>query len=381
MPNLPLTLLSKGITKASKAVEFVEWFREQGLVSDGFLVFKLKPGPPLLLVDVCKSNSPIDSFLDTYVYLYFNQAFQDPLAQLDMNFDITMNGIPQELAKFDSLIKRHTSTIFKFKGQLVSFFPKTGIFQPIVPGNRIWNQMMVKPYFTKEIDLPWKEAMDSSTSLGEQLWSSSLTKYLLHSRNMPHSIVFFFVMLGRLLHSPHQYDKWTEILSVSCPIGESMLILLIRLLFDSRDIFQYSALKNQERLDPRPVQLSLCYVESRGQKAKQIILPKVPKNTHYILYGDLKNIVQDDVKTLTIHDGFSSANSSVFLYLSLRSELPCIIQLASQVYWFTVKTLGAAPDCFSAKKNKDNLSIWMEMWNIPCPICKSRSLCSHIFNS
>lgn len=379
MPNLPLTLLSKGITKASKAVEFVEWFREQGFVSDGHLVFKLNPGPPLLLVELSKTNSPIDSFLDTYVYLYFNQAFQDPLAQLDMNFDITMNGIPQELAKLDALVKRHTSTIFKFKSELISFFPKTGTFQPIIPGNRIWNQMMIRPYFIREIDLPWREGLDSSASLGEQLWSSPLTKYLLHARNMPHSIVFFFVMLGRLLHLPHQYDKWTEILSVSCPIGESVLILLIRLLFESRDIFQYSALKCQERIDPRPIQLSLCYVESRGTKAKQVVLPKVPKNTHYVIYGDLKNIIQDDVRTLTIHDAFSTANSS--FYLTLRSELPCLIQLASRVYWFTLKTLGSHPNCFSSNKNWDNLFIWMEMWNIPCPICKSRSLCPHIFNS
>lgn len=375
----PLTLISKGISLESFAKQIAEWFEEQQLASDGHLVWQVvsQPNAPLLLSNA--NLSPIDRLLETQVYQFFQNNCIDPVFQLDTNFYPTMADLPQQLTARHRFIQRYTSSIFKFKHQFVSLNAKQHNFAPIQAGTRLWNRLCSSPYHIRELDLPWTDVQPNANAL-KMVWDCPLTAYLLGSKNMPHSIVLFYAMLGRMLHQPRQFDQWTETVGILCSQGESVLVWLIKLLFNSIDIRLITpfGLREADVVDNRPAQLTLCYVEPQGGRKRTIILPEIPKKTHYLLYGDLRHIKLYD-NSLLIYDDFSTQNTSQFL--TLRSSLSEIIQVIQHTYHLTVSTLGNKANALSPKTNMPNLAKWIGLWQIPCPICKSRSLCSHVFDT
>jgi hypothetical protein len=315
--------------------------------------------------------------LESYVYRFFNATCRDALAQLDMNYDRTLKDLPQALAKVNRFVRRHTSTIFRFKKELITFYGKQPGFRILEPGTGLWNQMMIKPYFVRELDIDWSKG--ASLPLDQEIWKCPLSNYLLSAMNMPHTILFFYAFLGRLLHQPRQHDKWSEIISIVCEAGESILVQLLKLLFEPQDVRVIAPSDNS--LDPgdRPPQLVLCYFKPQKRSKAKIPVPKLYKDKHhFVLYGDILHNAQVTGRTVVIHDFFATANSSA--YLILRSHLPQIINLAHAVYWNTVTMLGSREGSFSPEHNLDNLKQWIDFWRIPCPVCQSRKFCVHIFD-
>jgi len=373
--TLMLTLVSKGLEASSFAQQIVEWFSQRRLVSDGYLVWQLsaEPGSPLSC-QTKSSWSVIDQLLETQVYRFFNKSCFDPVTQLELNFYPTMKELPQCLVRHNRLLQRHSSSIFKFKNALVSVYGKSGDYRKIEPDTRLWNLMCIKPYFVRCIDMMWTPLAEEP--LVQQLWRCPLTKYLLACRNMPHSIVLFYALLGRMLHRPQHYDQWDESLGVLCVAGESMLVLLMKMLFDPRDIHTVTPFGGAGSADDRPVQLTLCRVEPQGGKRKPIVLPEPPRGSHYLVYGDLRNSRLSNA-TMLVHDQFSASSASQLLLL--LTSLSEILQLAQRIYWLTLKTLGPKPNSFMPGSNMPALVRWLELWNISCPICSSQTLCPHVF--
>ena len=373
----PLTLISKGISLESFAQQIAEWFQTQRLASDGHLVWQVaeQPNTPLLLSN--SNFSDIDKLLETRVYQFFHNNCIDPVFQLETNFYPTMNDLPQQLDAKHRLVQRHSSIIFKFKQQFVSLNPKRHNFRTLQVGSRLWTRICSAPFFIRELDIAWTDVELSSSNALKMIWDCPLTDYLLGSKNMPHSIVLFYAMLGRLLHQPRHYEQWKETVGIMCSQGESVLVWLIKLLFNPFDIRMITPF-GAATIDDRPAQLTLCYVEPQGGKKRTIIPPEIPKKSHYLLYGDLRHIKLYE-GALLIYDDFSTQNTSRFL--TLRSHLPETIQVMQHVYQLTVNTLGSNANALSPKTNMANLAKWISLWQIPCPICKSQSMCSHIFDT
>jgi len=380
-----MTLLAKGVSEQSFSEQIVEWFSENGWVSDGWLVWKLKSTDNSLplsfaLPNQTQNNHWVDHALDSYVYRFFNENCLDPVAQLELNFDRTLKSLPQVLGKVDRLVQRFSSTIFSFNGQLVTFYGKQAGFRAVMPSTRLWNQMMAKPFFVRELRLDWvPESLDTS---GEKLWKCPLTTYLLSSLNMPHTILFFYAFLGRLLHQPHHYDRWSEVLSIVCEQGDSVLIQVIKLLFDPLDVAITTPSDPPPLENERIKQAIFCYVgpQLRARGKANTISINFPKSgkSHFILFGDILRNVKLSGKTITVRDCFSSAGNSA--YLTLRNDLPLIINLANWVYSTTLSLAGSSGNTFSPDHNLHNLKSWIDFWAIPCPVCKSRKLCIHVFN-
>jgi len=369
-----LTLVSKGLEPSSFAEQIVKWFAERDIVSDGHLVWLLggEPGSPLELF-THSSWSEVDRLLETHVYGFFNSHCVDPVTQLELNFYPTMKELPQCLARNNRLVQRHSSSIFKFKNALVSVYGKSNNFRQIDPGSRLWNLICTKPYFVRGVDMLWTPEEPPT----KQLWNCALTKYLLACRNMPHSIILFYALLGRMLHRPRHYEQWDQSLGVLCVTGESMLVLMMKMLFDPRDVrtvTPFGSAVNDD--DSRPVQLTLCRVEPQGGKRKPIVLPEPPRGSHYLVHGDLRNSRLSNA-TMLVHDQFTTYSASQLLLL--LTSIPETLQLAQRVFWLTVSTVGTKPNSFVPDANLPALVRWLELWNISCPICSSQTLCPHVF--
>lgn len=376
------TVLSHGITQRSFAPEIIEWFAENSLVSDGYLVYRTHPIQPTLpitfyLPEHTRNNHQLDHTLDSYVYRFFNETCLDAVAQLDMNLARTLNDLPGTLSRVNRLVHRHTATIFSFNGKFVSVYGKNLDFREVLPGTRLFNQMMTKPFVIRELDLAWSHA---DFVAREFLWKCPLTNYLLGAMNMPHTILFFYAFLGRLLHQPGLHDKWEECISVITGQGETALIQLIRLFFNPTDIQVIDPDYQFEQWDP-PKQMTFCCVkpQKRGSKIKILIKPLPKKRrSHFVLYGDIGRNVKLTQRTVAISDFFGTSDSAS--YLLLRSNLPNIISLAHACYWVSLSILGPAENSFSASHNLNKLALWINHWAIPCPVCQSRKFCVHIFN-
>lgn len=347
------------------------WLLVNQYVSDGFYVWPLainSNGAKTLNTKFNPLQAPLEGSLETLVCRYFSNTFADPISQMSDNLWPTLEALPAALIKVGCDLKRSNSILFRFKHNcFVHFNTRTNQYQPLQIGTRFYNSLLQNAHFCREFDnIPWNVESWSDGNLLSILPNCKLSLYLVSAGNSPRTMVFFYALLGRMLHKPRLHDKWNEILAIHSDSGtESNLVYIVKLLFDSFDISNFSANQQTPTAEERPPQLAILHVPRRQRRQRRVNLTRVIwPNSHHLIYGDIYSL-DSSMNQLMVRD-HPKADAS---YIELREELPIIIQLANYFYFFAVKKLGF----------RDSLSDWADLWQKPCTHCHSYELCRHLF--
>lgn len=382
-----LTLLQKGLEVCAPpdnhpsvelAKEIATWFVDNYYTSDGFYVWPLDKhsgGPKVPCPKHNPLSTPIESSLETLVYRYFTNNFPDPIEQMSFNFWPTLEALPGALVQVGRSLKRQNSMLFKFRNGFVHFNTRTLRFQIISKESNFWKSLNKTPHFCREFEnIPWTpQPLSNSEQLIANIAYSKLSMYLVYCQNTPRTIIFFYALIGRMLHQSKKFDNWTEILAIHSEQGqESTLVYLIRHLFNPYDVAHFTINQPAPSPDERPPQLALLHIPRRPtqrQRKRRVHLTRLawPK-AHHLVYGDIYSL-DSAMNLLMIRDQCSTDANAC--YLELRANLAETIQLANHLYFFAVKTAGF----------KDSLSDWADFWQQPCAECNSLSMCTHLFDN